>query len=257
MNKADSWSSEVATTDRAGIRAERRGRAAHVLRAVLAAQRSALPWSVLAVALAAALIGMGLYVLAVTGQPISVLVRDANAIAQQPNYFGALEHAEILLMSGAGWIALFTSGFCSGQAARFLFLGGLLSLLLAADDLYMFHESSWRFGMEEQLVFAFYAILLLLLVTTSLRQFLRTPFVLLGVALALFAVAIVLDASDYTPFGLPAGAEDCLELTGICFWSVYFVKCSRDGILERRHRPSSGSAATHLPSACKPGTPSV
>jgi hypothetical protein len=205
-----------------------------VIPTVLAVHLAALPWAALAVGLAAALLGMGFYVLAVTGQPLSVLIRDANAIALQPNYFGALEHAEVLLMSGAGWIALFTSLFCRGQAARFLFLGGLLSLLLACDDLYMFHESAYRFDLKEQFVFAFYAVLLFLLVAANLRQFLRTPFVLLGVAMMLFAAAIIIDATHYTPLGLPWGTEDCFELAGICFWSVYFVKCSRDGLLERR-----------------------
>jgi hypothetical protein len=205
-----------------------------LVRDALAAQLVAIPWALLAAGLAAALLAAGFYVLAVTGQPLSVLVRDANAIAQQPNYFGALEHAEILLMSGAGWIALFTATFCRGPAARFLFLGGLLTLLLACDDLYMFHESSYRFHVAEQVVFAFYAVLLLLLVATNLRQFLKTPFVLLGVALMLFAVAIVIDASHYTPLGLPWGTEDCFELTGICFWSVYFLKCSRDGLQAQR-----------------------
>jgi hypothetical protein len=191
----------------------------------------------LAAGVAASLLAAGAYVLAVTGQPLSVLVRDANAIAQQPNYFGALEHAEILLMCGAGWIALYTSLFCRGQTARFLFLGGLLSLLLATDDLYMLHESSHRFHVPEQFVFALYAVLLLLLVATNLRQFLKSSFFLLGAALALFAIAIVIDATHYTPFGLPWGSEDCFELTGICFWAAYFVKCSRDGLLEHRRAP--------------------
>ena len=172
--------------------------------------------------------------LAVTDRPLSVLVRDANAIAHQPNYFGALEHAGIMLMSGAGWIALYSSMFCRGQTARFLFLGGLLSLLLAADDLYMLHESSPRFDVPEQFIFAFYAALLLLLVAGNLRRFLQSPFLLLGVAMTLFAIAIMIDATHYTPFGLPWGTEDCIELTGICFWAVYFVKCSRDGMREHR-----------------------
>ena len=209
----------------------------HLVRKALAAQLDALPWALLAVALAAVLIGMGLYVIATTGQPLGILVRDANAIAGQPNYFGALEHAEILLMCGAGWIALFTSLFCRGSAARFLFLGGLLSLLLAADDLYMFHESAWRFDMKEQYVFAFYAFLLLLFVLTCFQKVLETPFILLGAALTLFALAIALDAGGNTPLGLPADAEDLLEFTGICFWSVYFAKCSHDSLVQRRNAP--------------------
>ena len=208
-------------------------RIASVVRDALAAQRSAIPWAVLAAGMAALLFAAGFFVLAVTGQPLSVLVRDANAIAQQPNYFGALEHAEIMLMCGAGWIALHTSMFCRGETARFLLLGGLLSLLLATDDLYMLHESSYRFAVPEQAIFALYAVLLLLLVATNFRWFLKTPFFLLGVALVFFAGATVIDASHYTPFGLPWGFEDCLEVVGICFWAVYFVKCSRNGLLER------------------------
>lgn len=198
------------------------------------AQRPALPWALFAVVILTGLLGMGAYVLAVTGQPLGVLVRDANAIAGQPNYFGAIEHAGILLMSGAGWIAVFSAFLCRQQAARLLFLGGLLSLLLAADDLYMIHESAWRFGLAEQVVFGFYALLLVLLVVTSVGHFLKTPFVLLGMALLLFAMSIVLDAGGHAPFALLAGTEDCLELAGICFWSAYFVKCSRDSLLAQR-----------------------
>lgn len=217
----------------------RPGRIPSPVRDALAAQLSAIPWALLAAGLAAALLAGGTFVLAVTDRPLAVLVRDANAIAQQPNYFGALEHAGVLLMCGAGWIALYTATFCRGQTARFLFLGGLLSLLLATDDLYMLHESSYRFDVPEQFIFAVYAALLLLLVGGNLRRFLQSPFLLLGVAMALFAVAVVIDATHYTPFGLPWGTEDCIELAGICFWAVYFVKCSRDGMLEH-HRNLAG-----------------
>lgn len=213
----------------------RPGRNPSRVRDALAAQVSAIPWALLAAALTTALLAGGVFVLAVTDRPLSVLVRDANAIAHQPNYFGALEHAGIILMCGAGWIALYTATFCRGQTARFLFLGGLLSLLLATDDLYMLHESSYRFDVPEQFIFALYAALLLLLVAGNLRRFLQSPFVLLGIAMALFAIAIMIDATHYTPFGLPWGTEDCIELAGICFWAVYFVKCSRDGMLEHSH----------------------
>ena len=125
------------------------GRIPSLARDALAAQLFAIPWAVLAAGLAATLLAGGFFVLVVTDQPLAVLVRDANAIAQQPNYFGALEHAEIILMCGAGWVALYTSMFCRGQTARFLFLGGLLSLLLATDDLYMLHESRYRFDVPE------------------------------------------------------------------------------------------------------------
>lgn len=231
MSSSDSWLK--AGTSRGEQAANRR----NLIHDVLIAQRAALSWGMLALLLTGLLMGVGLYVLGVTGQPLNVLVQDANALARQPNYFGALEHAEILLMNGAGWIAAFSALFCRGQVARFLFLGGLLSLLLSADDLYMFHESAHRFQFEEYHVFALYGLLLVLLVTASLRYFLTTPFILLGLALACFAMATAIDLTARTPFGLPRGTEDCLELAGISFWAVYFAWCSRDG-LRNRHLPT-------------------
>lgn len=206
---------------------------AHFVRDMLYAQRSGIPWAVLALVLAAVLLGAAYYVTAVTGRSIDVLLRDANAIAQQPNYFGALDHAEVLLMGGAGWISLFAATLQRDRSALFLGLGGLLSLLLALDNLYMLHESSWRFHLNEKIVFGFYGLLLALLVVTDLRRFLNTPFVLLGIATFLFMAAVLIDALPLGSMRAPAWLEDCLELVGVCFWIAYFVKCSRDGILER------------------------
>lgn len=209
-------------------------RAAARWREASIANRAAIPWSVLAVTMAALLLGAGSYIVAVTGRPIGFLLRDANAIAEQPWYFAALENAGIVLMSGGGCVALFSATLCRGRSARFLFLGGLLSLLLAADDLYQLHENSYRLYLNEGVIFAFYGALLLLLVGAHLQHFVRTPFVMLGLALALFGAAIVIDHFPAARTALPPGTEDCLELIGICFWSAYFVKCSRDGLLEHR-----------------------
>jgi hypothetical protein len=207
------------------------------VREALRAQRTSAPWAVLALALATTLLAAAYFVTVQTGKPISVLLRDANAIAQQPQYFGALDHAEVLLMVGAGWIALFAAALERDRSALFLALGGALSLLLALDNLYMLHESAWRFHLNEQIVFGFYGLLLVALVVSDIRRFLQTPFLLLGAALMLFALAILVDALPHSTLALPSGLEDCLELFGVCFWSAYFVKCSRDTILERRHNP--------------------
>lgn len=204
------------------------------IRDVLRAQVPGAPWAGVALVLAAILVGGAYYVAAVTGNPIGVLLRDANAIAEQPQYFGAADYAEVLLMSGAAWIALFTATLKRNRSVLFLALGGTLSLLLALDNLYMLHESAWRFHLNEQVVFGCYGLLLVLTVFTNFRRFLVTPFVLLGIAAALFAAAILFDAVPVGTLPLPRGFEDCLELVGTCFWSAYFVKCSRDVLLNRR-----------------------
>ena len=205
-----------------------------VIHEIIHAQLPALPWAGAAAAAAAILLGGAYFVAAVTGHPIGVLLRDANAIARQPNYFGAIDHAEVLLMSGAAWIALFTATLKRDRSVLFLALGGALSGLLALDNLYMLHESAWRFHLNEQVIFSLYGVLLLLTVFTSFREFLQTPFVLLGVGAALFAAAVLVDAIPPGILPLPTGIEDSLELVGTCFWSAYFVKCSWDVLVARR-----------------------
>jgi hypothetical protein len=233
MRGADIRLFKIARTHSADLAASPREDHTRLVRDALAAQRIAIPCGFLALLLGGILLGMGLFVVHVTDRPFNVLTRDANVSARQPNYYGALEYAQALMMTAAGSIAVFSSLFCRGQTLRLLFLGGVLSLLLAADNIYMIHEASWRFGFEEVYVFLFYALLLLLLIGTNLRRFLHTPFVLLGAALALFAGAVLFDNLG-VPFGSSIAIEDSLEMFGICFWSIYFVWCSWAALCERQ-----------------------
>jgi hypothetical protein len=81
MSSADSWLRAGASRGEE-VTANRR----NLIHDVLTAQRIALPWAMLALLLTGTLLGTGIYVLHVADQPLSVLVRDANAIARQPNY---------------------------------------------------------------------------------------------------------------------------------------------------------------------------
>ncbi len=206
---------------------------AQFIHEVLHAQVQAAAWAGGALMLAAILLGGAYYVAAVTGNPIGALLRDANAIAEQPNYFGAIDYAEVLLMGGGAWISLFTAALKRDRQVLFLALGGTLSALLALDNLYMLHESAWRFHLNEQIIFGLYGVLLVLIVVTNFRRFLHTPFVLLGIGTALFAAAVLVDAIPPGTLPLPHGFEDSLELVGTCFWSAYFVKCSWDVLVDR------------------------
>lgn len=207
---------------------------AQLFQEALHAQVPAALWAGAALMLAAILLGGAYYVAAVTGNPIGMLLRDANAIAEQPQYFGAIDYAEVMLMTGAASIALFTATLKRDRSILFLALGGTLSMLLALDNLYMLHESAWRFHLNEQVIFGCYGLLLALTVLTNFRRFLQTPFVLLGIGTGLFAAAVLADAIPPGILPLPRGFEDSLELVGTCFWSAYFVKCSRDVLRDRR-----------------------
>ena len=205
------------------------------LRTALIGNTGILPWAIFATVLVVVLIALGYLVTATTGTPITNLLRDPNAIADLPFYFGALEYAGIVVMAAAGGIALFSATLTRGPAARFLLLGGLLTLLLVCDDLYMLHENSWHFYLNEKTTFALYGLFALLFVLTNLTTLLYSSFLLFVTAGLFFAAAIAADSSALPGFNalLPSGSEDMLELIGICFWATYFVKCSRDALRAR------------------------
>jgi hypothetical protein len=207
------------------------------VRTIVEAHVHVWPWTALAAGIGVALIGVGLAISAATGTHIEYLLRDPNAIAELPFYYGALEYVGILLMAGTAGVALFSSTLARGRPARLLVLGGLLTLWLACDDLYMLHEQSSHVLLNERIVFGIYGALALAFVVTNLRYFFETPFVLLLAAGAFLAFGIALDTFAGLARHLPHGLEEMLELIGICFWSAYFVKCSRDTL---RHRVACG-----------------
>ena len=191
-------------------------------------------WALAATVTALLLTASAYAISAVSGTPIDFLVRDPSNIADLPFYYGEIEYAGILLMAGTAGVTLFCASLCSGAVARFLLLGGLLTLLLACDDLFALHENSWRLGLNEKLTFASYGLLAVLYAATHLRHMLKSPFILLGIASAFLAVAIAVDSFEVIGERLPKGWEDLLELAGLCFWSVYFVKTSRNALVEQR-----------------------
>jgi hypothetical protein len=114
-----------------------------------------------------------------------------------------------------------------------LFFGGLLTLWLVLDDVYMLHEQSPRIHLSERIVFAIYGALVLVYAVANLKHLLRSPFILLFAAGLLFASAIVVDSLTDARLNLPRparGSEDMLELIGMCFWSAYFINCSRTAL---------------------------
>jgi hypothetical protein len=189
-----------------------------------------LPSIVCGLLVVAALLGIGFLISALTGTHIGHLLRDPNAIAGLPFYYGALEYAGIMLMSMAGGIAIFSGTLLGGRPRRLLVSGGLLTLLLVCDDLYMIHENSAYFYLNEKVTFAIYAFLALLFAGVNFRQLLITPFILLGIAAIFFASALLFDSISGLSRIVPRGGEEMVELCGICFWSIYFIKYSRDAL---------------------------
>lgn len=169
------------------------------------------------------------------GMPIGYLLRDPNAIAGQPFYYGMLQYAGAILLAATGGILLFAGGVVGRTCGRragvaFLVPAGLLSLLLAADDLFQLHENLWRIGLGETEVFLLYAALAAAIVVCNLHRVGQSSLSLGVTSASCFAGAILLDASPALTAAMPKASEDLLELVGICFFSAYFVKCSFDSL---------------------------
>jgi hypothetical protein len=204
------------------------------IRAIVDANFGAWPWAILAVGMSSLLIGIGFFISAATNTRVGLLLSDPNAIAGLPFYYGALEYAGIVLMAATAGVAIFSSTVSSGRAARFLLLGGLLTLLYVADDLYMLHEQSERINLNDRTAYEIYAALAAAFVAINWRHLLQTPFSLFFTAVVFFAASTLVDSLTALGRHLPNGFENMLGLIGICFWSAYFIKCSRNALRSRQ-----------------------
>ena len=180
------------------------------------------------------------------------LVRDTNAIAGQPSYFGAYSNLGILLWAVGGSTALFCWLAIRDRtpvepAARPLLLGGLFMAIACLDDMFMLHEHSYQIGIPEPVTLAAYATLLLLFVASTLPILVKSEWPSLGAALLLLAVSTVADIFPY-PFKGQVFVEEMSKLSGIAFLAYYVVSLAlsavkSDGRALTETAPVNASAA--------------
>lgn len=168
------------------------------------------------------------------------LVRDTNAIAGQPAYFGFYSNLGVLVWAVAASIALF--GWRSlvglgvvGRRPLVLFLGGLFAGIACLDDLFMLHEHAHLIGISERMVFAGYALLFLAFAATALQDGHKTQWTLLVASLAFLVLSTLVDLFHLpTPGSALVLIEEVLKLTGIAFLAAYMVTLSFQALTERR-----------------------
>ncbi|MBW7850268.1 MAG: hypothetical protein H3C38_07230 [Rhodospirillales bacterium] len=160
----------------------------------------------------------------------NVLLRDPNATARQPEYYGLVSNLGILAWTSAAAISLYSGLLLrrSGGApiSRILLTGGAFTALLCLDDLFMLHEGLLaRIGVSEVPLLVTYAVLAVLWVAVSVRRLMATEWMLLLIALAAMAGSVLIDLVN-VPLPGQLLAEDMLKFTGILFWVAYFVRLS-------------------------------
>lgn len=194
----------------------------------------------LAAGTAGAVLVLGLAAVAAehTGRELSFFTRDPLAELHEPIYTGAVSTLGALVWWTGGVAALLAAAVVRrGEAAHALAAGGLLTLLLAFDDLFVMHEELIPdlVGIPERVVYAAYAAAGLAFVWWHRRFLVPAPrALLLGLAVALFGLSIAFDVVAPGRHAL----EDGAKLLGIVAWTTLFVVAALEELSRPEHPPA-------------------
>jgi len=174
-----------------------------------------------ALAVAAALIGLVLHIHATAEVSMGTLTRDP--LSGKPAYLGLLSQMGILVWAASAATCLLAAGVLRGAPeSRFLFGAGILSLVLCLDDAFLLHDEVLPLvGVPEELIYAGHLGIVLVFLVAFRRQILRAHYPVLLLALGLLGVSVVCDAWGL-PWLDPYLLEDGAKFAGITMWTAFF-----------------------------------
>jgi di/tricarboxylate transporter len=171
---------------------------------------------------------------AVQDIPSDVLMREPQTVAHQPWYVGFYSGFGALVWCAAASIAAFCGALQlrhpRGDRAvgRFFLLGAVITAALLADDFFLLHDQVfYGLGISAKIVFGTYGLAILAQAVLHREVMRKTPWPVLVLGLALFALSNVLDSGRFNHLGEQWGKaqllEDGAKLFGIVAWCVYYV----------------------------------
>jgi hypothetical protein len=128
--------------------------------------------------------------------------------------------------------ALFSAWLLREQkSASFAWLlaSGLITLLLALDDMFMLHEDVFPnvFGIHEKVVYLIYILAGGIYMLYFLPEFLKRKYLLFAAAVVLLGISVISDSIGRW-FTVPTAVEDSFKYAAIVLWLVFFMKTARD-----------------------------
>ena len=152
------------------------------------------------------------------------LMRDPNAIANHPRYFGIISNLGVVLWIASAAVAL--QAYASlglkrrGEFSGLLFSGGIFATLMGLDDLFMLHESISVTGLAEPLILLPHALFLAVCCYYAWLMRTETPWLVLGAAIMSFGLSLLFDLyPSYFPGQMLL--EEGFKLYGILLFSTY------------------------------------
>ncbi|NWF64848.1 MAG: hypothetical protein HXY38_11135 [Chloroflexi bacterium] len=167
-----------------------------------------------------------------TGNPIWRLAKDPAQVVGYEPYIGMLSNWAVLLWFASAVICLFAEILLrrGGAALRprlFLLVSGILSLTLALDDLFLFHDVILpnTLGLRESTFYLTYLVTTTLYILVFLRDIHQKDYILFWISF------LLLFYSRGYPFLLPFLREyetpgDMLKYVGIVFWLAFFYRAA-------------------------------
>lgn len=187
------------------------------------------------VLLAAGLLGTVVLVAAWKDVSVSSLTRDTATTAGLKYYAGFLYHIGILVWGATVASCLLGAAIWSrnsdAHALRaFLLASAALMLVFALDDVFQLRGELYpdHLGLSEIAVFAVYAMALCVFAIIFGSTMLRTEYIVLAAAAALFVVWLGL-----RQFGFERAFQDGVKLVGQLTLLLYFFRTSAYGIDSR------------------------
>ena len=166
--------------------------------------------------------------------PMGTLTRDPAALTGRSPFIGVLSHIGVLLWCAGTTICFFSFTVLHKKAFRgefphFFMFGGLISLILLIDDLFLFHEKVFPFylNIPEKLVYLAYGLIIIGYVARFAKLILKTDFIFLILAFSWFGLSIILDLLELKlSISISILFEDGAKLFGIVSWFGYFAHTS-------------------------------
>lgn len=165
----------------------------------------------------------------------AVVLVDPASQFDFPAYAGLFTYASVMVLIALFAVCLFVrsevAADASGPEAQVLGLVGLLSLLLALDDLFLLHEGLLRhqFGISEMAVFAVYGALGLAILWLIGTDVLSRAFLGLWAAVGFLVLMTVADKAEKF-LGTTAPlllAEETAKFCGFVLWTAFWMSYAR------------------------------
>jgi hypothetical protein len=169
------------------------------------------------------------------GFHFDLLSRDPIQLLDGKPYYGIISSIGIILWCATSAILFFSSKVSSlkkehKQQTLFLFFGGLLSLLMLIDDLFLMHDVVFPeyLNIGEEVFYFIYGLSVVGIFYFYRKIILNSDYILLILSFMLLGASAMSDLAFAAGLKLthPFVVEDSLKFSGIISWFAYFMRTS-------------------------------